>query len=138
MIRQLKNSQRLSLTLAMIFFLAILVSAYMLYSLPYDVLETAGYGSALTKTYLTIALTFVFGAIAIFYAINSKKELVVFKEKTLESEKADDNSSTNGSKSTISLESVKASLSTSKGSKELYQDFLHAVCKAIEAGQGAF
>jgi len=138
MIRQLKNSQRLSLTLAMIFFLAILVSAYMLYSLPYDVLERDGYGSLLTKTYVTIALTFVFGAIAIFYAINSKKELVVFKEKVLEGDKAEDNASTNGSKSTISLESVKASLSTSKSRKDLHQDFLQAVCKAIDAGQGAF
>jgi len=138
MIRQLKNSQRLNLTLAMIFFLAILVSAYMLYSLPYDVLETAGYGSVLTNTYLIVAVTFMIGAITIFYTINSKKELIVFKEKTLENEQTENNSSSNGSKSTISLDNVRASLSRGKNVKEINQDFLHAVCKSIEAGQGAF
>jgi methyl-accepting chemotaxis protein len=133
---QLKNSQRLSLLLVVIFFLAMLVSAYMLYSLPSDIIETAGYGSLLTNTYLVIGLTFVLGAITVFYSIASKKELIVFKEKTLEHQQTE-SSNTNGSKSTISLESVKASLSGAKDKKEIYKDFLHAVCKALEAGQGA-
>ncbi|HEX5169053.1 MAG TPA: GAF domain-containing protein [Cyclobacteriaceae bacterium] len=136
MILQLKNSQRLSLFLAMIFFLAMLASAYMLYSLPSDVIENAGYASLLTRTYLVVGATFILGAIAIFYTISSKKELVVFKEKTTESEQAD-SSSLSGSKSTISLESVQASLSGDKSREEIFKDFLHAVCRALDAGQGA-
>lgn len=134
---QSNNSQRLSLALAMIFFLAILVSAYMLFSLPGDLLETAGYGDALTNTYVVVAITFVIGAIAIFYTINSKKELIVYKEKELVNELTDSSSTAEGSKSTISSDSVRSSLNGGHEKKEIHQAFLQAVCKSIDAGQGA-
>jgi methyl-accepting chemotaxis protein len=136
MIQQLKNSQRLSLFLAMIFFLAVLVSAYMLYSLPSEVIETAGYGPALNKTYLTIGITFIVGAIAIYYSIISKKEMVVFKEKAVD-QGLGDASNGSGSKNAISLETVKASLVGEKTTDEIFKDFLSAVCKTLDAGQGA-
>jgi methyl-accepting chemotaxis protein len=122
----------------MVFFLAILVSAYMLYSIPYDLLNNAGYGSVLTKTYITIAFTLILGAFTIFYAITSKKELIVFKEKT-DIDKQDENgSSTAGSAGNISLDDVKTSISNpGADQKDLFKDFLSAVCKTIEAGQGA-
>lgn len=120
----------------MIFFVAILASAYMLYSLPSDIIETAGYGSLLTKTYVVTGLTFLLGAVTILYSIGSKKELIVFKEKTLEQERSE-SSVGNGSKSSISLEQVKASLSGVKDKNEMYKDFLQAVCKTLDAGQGA-
>lgn len=138
MIHLVKNSQRFSLLLAIIFFLAVLVSAYMLYSIPYDLLDNAGYGSVLTRTYLTIALTLALGAITIFYAITSKKELIVFKEKAETDEQNENGTSASGSAGNISLESVTTSLSNAGADqKDLLKDFLSAVCKTIEAGQGA-
>jgi methyl-accepting chemotaxis protein len=122
----------------MIFFLAILVSAYMLYSIPYDLLNNAGYGSVLTKTYITIAFTLILGAITIFYVITSKKELIVFKEKTAIDKQDENGSSTAGSAGNISLDDVKTSISNAGADqKDLFKDFLSAVCKTIEAGQGA-
>lgn len=137
MISLVKNSQRLSLLLTMIFLLAVLASAYMLYSIPYDLLNNAGYGSTLTKTYLTVAFTLVLGAITIFYAITSKKELIVFKEKADEDRAGNNGDSTSGSAGNISLDSVKTSLANSTDQKDLFRDFLSALCKTIEAGQGA-
>lgn len=136
MIQLIKNSQRLSVTLAVIFFLAILISAYMLYSLPADLLTTAGYGSTLVKMYVVISITFALGAFAIYYSIISKRELVVYKEKS-QDEIQSDSASSNGQKSTISLEAVKASLSAGKSTKDQMHSFLQAVCKSLEAGQGA-
>ena len=138
MIHLVKNSQRFSLLLATIFFLAVLVSAYMLYSIPYDLLNNAGYGSMLTKIYLTIAFTLILGAITIFYAITSKKELVVFKEKADADENSENGTSASRSVGNISLDSVTSSLSnTGADQKDLLKDFISAVCKTIEAGQGA-
>ena len=137
MIRLLRNPERVSMVLASIFFLAILVSAYTLYSLPGNLMLTHGYEAVLTKTYATIATTFALGALAIFVAIKTRTELIVFKEK-LQETIHENEASAEGQKTTISLEGIKSSLSQSKEPTGLYQDFLHSLCRQLDAGQGAF
>lgn len=132
----LKDSNKTSLALAILYFVATLISAYMLYSLPGNLMLTAGYGSVLLKTYLVVAVAFIIGMVTVYLALKSKRELIVYKEKTEDT--TDESGDNEGQKTTISLESVKGVLTTKKSQKETAQEFLQAVCKQIEAGQGAY
>ena len=135
MIRILKNSHQISLTLTALFFLSVLVSAYMLYSLPGTLMLPASYYANMTGTYITVAVTFILGALAVYLAFKNKKELIVYKEKSAEQIQAD--AAAEAQRDTISLESVKNGINDKNNSKELFQEFMLTVCKQLKAGQGA-
>ncbi len=132
----LKDSNKLSLALAIVFFVATLFSAYMLYALPSKLMLTEGYSSVFLSTYLAVAVAFLIGLFTVYQALNTQREVIVYKEKAEES--IDDTAAAEGQKTTISLESIKGALTGNKPSKEIAQDFLHAVCKQLEVGQGAY
>jgi methyl-accepting chemotaxis protein len=136
MMQILKDSNKTSLVLAILFFVATLFAAYMLYALPGNLMLTSGYGSVLLKTYLAVAVAFGIGMFTVYLALRSKRELIVYKEKIDDS--TEEGTTNDSQKTTISLESVKGALGAKKSTKETAQDFLQAVCKQIEAGQGAF
>lgn len=137
MIQTAKDTSKIVVALAIAFFVATLLAAYMLYALPGNLMLTNGHEPALVKTYLTVAIAFIIGMITLYMAIQSKQQIIVYKEKQ-ESKTADTSADGDLQKTTISLESVKNTLDVNKPIKELSHDFLFAICKQLEAGQGAY
>lgn len=134
MIRVFKDPYKLSLLLSAIFFAGILATFYVLYSTSHTQLTGEGEDNW-SLTYLVTALAFLAGCAALFTALKYKKEIVVFREKTLDASQAEKDAALDAA-NTISLETVKASLQQDNQSSVL-QEGLHAVCKQLEAGQGA-
>jgi len=126
---------KISLILASIFIVGIGASLYSIYSLPSGLQLASGYESEFTNVYLTIGGTLLLGALALLYALRYKKEVVVFRDRALESSITQQESDQAG-KSTISLESIIQTLSQTNG-QDTQQLALHAICRQIEAGQGA-
>lgn len=135
MTRASKESSWVSLSLAVLFVIAVMLSAYTLYSLPKQLLLPAGFEPVLSKTYIIISLTFLLGGIALYVAIRNRREVIVYKEKSAEASQ-EDASKDEGRTSTISIDSVRASLRETNSDK-LLPGFIRAICSQLEAGQGA-
>lgn len=125
------------MVLAIVFFFAILACGYLLYTLPDELGLRTGYGTAFSKVYVTVAVTFVVGSIAIYLALSSKKEVIVFKDRTADDDGTQAEGPDDKHKTTISLEHVR-SVTESAEDKTLFNGFLQAVCGQLEAGQGAY
>jgi methyl-accepting chemotaxis protein len=136
MIDLLKDRHKIGLLLATLFLVGILISAYHIYRLPHSLMLSDQFHPAMLSVYLTLALTFGIGSIALWFALNHKNELIVFRDKQL-NQNAGNRDSTESGQATISLEAVRESIRQTKSEKEILQSALHAVCKQLEAGQGA-
>src|SRR5688572_33355484 len=111
----------LNLILAVLFVLGIGVSLYFIYSLPADLRLIDGFQSQFIEVYLTLGLTFTLGISAILAALRYRKEMIVFRDRVLDTEKSEREHSEAG-KTTISLESVKQNLAKAQGgTKDLLQ-----------------
>lgn len=136
MISLWNDRYKISLFLATLFILGIGVSFYFIYSLPHGLQLAQGYAPAFTKLYAVLLLTFVAGALSLLNALRYRKELVVFRDRTLEASVAKQEAEQAG-KTKISLDNVLAVLGQAKNESETLQLGLHAICKQLEAGQGA-
>jgi hypothetical protein len=136
MIDLFKDRYKLSLMMAALFLVGILASLYQIYRLPHNLMLPDGYHPALFNVYLVPGITFLIGAFTLWFALNYKNEVVVFRDKQTDANQAGNNTS-DADKSTISLENVKESLKQAGTGKEIMQSGLHAVCKQLDAGQGA-
>lgn len=136
MIRILRDPYKISLGLATVFSIAVLYSAYKLYSLPSDLMLPSTFHRAMAPTYLAVAGAFMLGALAIYMALKGKKEIIVYKEKSLESQ-AEQDAAIENQKGTISLEGIKATLGQNKTGKEVFQKFMQGLSKQLEAAQSA-
>jgi methyl-accepting chemotaxis protein len=138
MLGAFKDSFKLSLLVTAIFFAGILASAYVLYTLPHDLRLIEGYESIITKAYLVVAATFLLGGTALFFALRSQRDVVVYRDRSVDNQDAEKNTTiVDETKTTITLDGVKASLNTATSEKEILQAGLHTICKQLEAGQGA-
>jgi hypothetical protein len=139
MIRAFKDSYNLSLLIAVIFFASILASGYLLFMLPYKLMLANGYAHVFTQVYIAVAISFALGGVALYLALKSQREIVVYRERTSDAEsvESESNGMEDQHKTTITLEGVKADLSSATTEKDILQNGLHAVCKQLEAGQGA-
>jgi methyl-accepting chemotaxis protein len=113
----------------------IAASAYILYRLPNNLMLPYGYESVFNTTYLVVGLSFLIGVVAVSQALRYKKELIVYRDRVTELNQSDRDADSD--KSTISVESIKAALRTTKGEKEILQNGLQSICKQLDAGQGA-
>src|SRR5688572_18061751 len=136
MISIFKNRYKLSLALATIFILGMTVSLYAIYSLPASLRLADGYQPEFFNVYLATALTFIAGALGLLLALGYKKEVVIFRDRAIEAATAKKQDS-DQSKTTISLDGVAASLQNAKNSKDILDSGLTAICKQLNAGQGA-
>ena len=136
MISLFTDRYKISLLLAVLFILGVGVSLYFIYSLPHGLQLAQGYEPAFTKVYAVIGLTFAAGALSLLNALRYRKELVVFRDRTLEAAVARQEADQAG-KTTISLDSVLTSLGQAKNESDMLQLGLQAICKQLEAGQGA-
>lgn len=136
MISLFNDRYKLSLLLAVIFVLGIGASLYNIYSFPQGLQLAQGYEPAFTKVYAVLGITFLTGALSLLNALRYRKELVVFRDRTLAASAAKQEAEQAG-KTTISLDSVLAMLVQAKNENETMQFGLQAICKQLEAGQGA-
>ena len=136
MITIFKNRYKLSLTLATFFILGIAVSLFAIYSLPVSLRLADGYQPEFFNVYVVVAITFAAGAFSLIVALRYKREVVVFRDRSMEAA-ATNKQETEQGKTTISLEGVKASLQDKENVKATLEAGLTAICKQLDAGQGA-
>jgi putative methionine-R-sulfoxide reductase with GAF domain len=137
MIRAAKDSYKLSLLMVVIFFACMLASAYALYTLPHNLMLTDGFHPVFIKVYIIIAITFLVGGFALYTALKSQREVVVYRDRIIDNKEAEKTAQADENKTTITLEGVKGNLSQATNQKEILQNGLHSICKQLEAGQGA-
>jgi methyl-accepting chemotaxis protein len=136
MISVFRNYYKVSLALGIFFILGIALSLYAIYSIPSSLRLSYGYQSEFFNVYIIIGITFFIGAIALIMALRYKKEVVIFRDRSIEAENAAKQESEQN-KSTISLNTLTTNLSQAKGEKEILDIGLNTICKQLEAGQGA-
>lgn len=136
MIDLFKDRYKLSMLMAVLFLIGIIISAYQLYRLPHNLMLDEGYHPALFNVYTIPGITFLIGAFTIWTALNYKNEVIVYRDKQLQEDIAGKDD-TESNHATISLENVKESMQQANNEKEAIHAGLHAVCKLLEAGQGA-
>jgi hypothetical protein len=127
---------KLSLLLASLFMLGIGVSFYLVYSLPYELRLSSGFGVAFVPVYAALATTFMLGCIALIMALRYRKELIVYKDRELEASVAQQDAD-QANKTTISLSGITSILNSGGTQQELLEKSLHSIAKELEAGQGA-
>lgn len=126
----------LNLILTVLFVLGIGFSLFSIYSLPDSLYLADGFQSEFIDVYLLLGFTFVIGVVVIFSALKYRKEVVVFRDRRIETEEEKREHAEQAGRTTISLESVKAGLQA-RTQSEMLQSALQAICKPLEAGQGA-
>lgn len=131
-----KDRYKPGIFLAALFLAGILISAYQVYRLPALLLLTDSAHPALLNVYFSLIFTFVMGAIALWYALNHKNEVIVFRDKQLTQTSVNQTSAESG-QTTILLDAVNESIRHASDEKQILQAGLHAICKQLEAGQGA-
>jgi hypothetical protein len=131
----MKDRVNLSLILAVMFFAGIIASIYVIYSLPHQLMLRDGYQPEFANAFIVLGLTFAIGALNIWYGARHKNEVIVYRDKQIDKTTSDD--TTDSNQTTISLDTVTASVKQSNDTKEILQAGLHAICKQIDAGQGA-
>jgi len=136
MIGILKDSYKLSLLVATAFLASVLVSGYFLYTLPHEVTQNGGFGGVLAKTYIATAFSFILGGTALYLALRSQREVVVYRDRTIDADKTD-KTAADETKTTITLDGVTSALQQAGNEKDRLTNFLEVVCKQLEAGRGA-
>ncbi len=130
-----KDHYRAGQFLAILFIIGVAISLYQIYSLPEGLSIMSGYSQAFFPVYIVLGLTFILGFFTIYYTLQHRREIIVFRDKKLEQEIADRENAA-ASKNTISLDGVKDALNA-KDKKDVLRGALHAICKQLDAGQGA-
>jgi methyl-accepting chemotaxis protein len=133
----LNDRFKVNLILAVLFILGIGVSLYFIYSLPANLRLADGFQPAFVKVYIVIGLTLVLGAAAIIVSLRYKKEILVYRDRIIDTKQAERDAAEQAGKTTISLENVISQLRHSTDEKSVLQSGLQTICKQLEAGQGA-
>ena len=136
MISLFTDRYKLTLMLSSIFIVGIGYSLYSIYSLPNGLQLSNGFEPQFMRVYIIVGGTFLLGALTLIYALRYKKEVVVFRDRALEAS-VGQNDADNTGKSTISLDTIIQTLSQASNEKDAQQLTLQAICKQLEAGQGA-
>jgi transcriptional regulator with GAF, ATPase, and Fis domain len=133
MISIFKDHYRVGQLLAVLFIIGVAISLYQIYTLPEGLSIMSGYRQAFFPVYMVLGFTFILGFFTIYYTLQHRREIIVFRDKKLEQDIIDRENSV---KNTISLDGVKESLNADDR-KDLLRGALHAICKQVDAGQGA-
>ncbi|MBT1690272.1 GAF domain-containing protein [Dawidia soli] len=127
----------LNVILAVLFMAGIIISLYLIYSLPAELRLTDGYQPAFTGIYLTIGATFLLGALTLTASLRYQKEVVVMRDRVIDAAQAKRDEAEQAGKTSISLDTVKNSLQQARNQKDILNNGLQAICKQLDAGQGA-
>jgi hypothetical protein len=136
MISLFTDRYKLTLMLSSIFIVGVGYSLYSIYSLPNSLQLATGFEPQFMRVYIIVGGTFLLGALTLLYALRYKKEVVVFRDRALEAS-VGQHDTDNAGKSTISLDTIIQTLNQASSEKDAQQLALQAICKQLEAGQGA-
>ena len=84
MISLFTDRYKLTLMLSAIFIAGIGYSLYSIYSLPGGLQLSSGFEPQFTRVYVVVGGTFLLGALTLVYALRYKKEVVVFRDRSME------------------------------------------------------
>ncbi|NJM25387.1 MAG: GAF domain-containing protein [Bacteroidia bacterium] len=126
----------MSLVLAVAFVFGILATFYSYYNTA-NRLASGQVEGAWSGTYWASAIAFFFGAAAIYAAISYKREVIVYREKSLEEANQDAAAGEQGSANQISLDNFRKALTEADAATTKLQAGLNNICKELEVGQGA-
>lgn len=141
-----KNPARLSLLLTFFFFVGILCTAYVLYTLPQQmmwsqaihILDMNMARLVFITPALIITFTFVMAIAAIALALKSKKETIVYLEKKKNDLTASQTGGTEGAGTdSADVASFRLSIQQVNEQKEILLKGLNFIGKQFEVGQGA-
>jgi len=144
-IQLVKDPAKLSLLLTFLFFAGILITGYVLYTLPQDMMWSQSIHilnmdmarSVFVKPALVIVFTFGLAIAAISTALKAKKETIVYLEKKKNTSASSQAGGENGNTDSTDVASFRALIQNVSEQKEIIQQGLNAICKQLEAGQGA-
>ena len=132
----LKDRYKMGLLLGSLFFVGMIASVYTLFALPHNIALNDVLHPAFVRSYLILAVTFICGGLAVWYALQHRNEVIVYRDKQIENNAAEA-SAGNASQTSISLDPVKSSLKAGNDNEKNLTAGLHAICKQLDAGQGA-
>ncbi len=126
------------------FFVAVLLTAYFLFTLPTDLVYKGGMidsGRAtgvFAKLFVMVGLAFAFCYAAIHYLQISKRETIVYLDKKIEgSTDQGSKSGTTQGHGSFNLNSLREAVNKAKTKEEKWQEGLNQICQYLNAGQGA-
>jgi len=135
MMQLFKDRLRSSHVLTALFFLGVLVSVYFLFRIPSTLYLTDGF-ARLATPYIIIAITFVLGIVALVFALEYKKELIVMRDRTVSSrDEAESNQSSQAASFNIGL--LHTALKGITATHDIFHHGLQTIGKVLQAGQGA-
>jgi putative methionine-R-sulfoxide reductase with GAF domain len=137
MIDVFKDRYRLGLIMATLFLIGIAASIYQIYKLPHTLMLPDSSHPALFNVYVVLGITFLIGVLTLWSVLNHRNEVIVYRDKQQDIDIYGKESAESAAQ-TISLDQMRESLKLSKTETEIQQSVLNAVCKQLEAGQGAF
>ncbi|HYG04104.1 MAG TPA: GAF domain-containing protein [Chryseosolibacter sp.] len=132
----LRDRYKVGLALAALFILGVIISLYSVYSIPHRLMIGNAFHPGMASTYIILLLTFISGGVALWYSLGYKNEVIVFRDKVTITDD-NDQSQGNSSQTTISLENVRTSINQANGAEKVLRAGLEAICKQLDAGQGA-
>lgn len=130
-----KDRLTVSHVLAALFFVGVLLSAYMLYKIPDTLQVTSGF-SQLVTPFIIIALTLVLGIAALIFSLEYKKELIVIRDRVITTQD-DSTTSEDKTSSMYSIGAIQQAVKGAKNNNDAFQKGLQALGKTMEVGQGA-
>ncbi len=136
-----KNPQKRSLILTALFYTAILISAYVLYRLPDNLIYQGGMTKSTDsfwvfgKAFIVIFIAFGIGITTINYSQKIRKEVIVFKEASSQQTATSMDAET--ASFTLDKKTFAAELKAAK-KNEIKQVGLNSICDLLKAGQGAW
>jgi methyl-accepting chemotaxis protein len=139
----LKPSGKLSLVISLVFFAGTMISAYLLFTLPHNLIMRGGLPSlelawpVLTNLFVSVGLTFILGLAAIHTAMESRKGAVVYLEKKKEDQATVVQGGEDMAGGLSDLSAFRNALQQAEGEREILQQGLNIVCQQVQAGQGA-
>lgn len=144
------DQRKLSIGLVLIYIVCVLITAYTLFTLQNDLiykaqaLTTSELGNAqpvFWKLYLVIGITTLVGVGVLLYLFNNKGMEIIYVEKKEEEKKKknkEEKDKEDDSK-TFDISSIHGAISSkTKSEEKLLADSLTEICKALDAGVGAF
>ncbi len=145
-LNSLKDPARLSLIVTVFFFAGILASAYVMYTLPHDMMFSQAIDvhnmslarGVFMKLFIVTGITFLIGIAAINIGSRAKKEIIVYREKLKDTTDTGDRvTNSEGELESRDTSTFRTAIQQLKNEKEILQEGLNLICKQIDAGQGA-
>ena len=145
-LNSLKDPTSLSLIVTVFFFAGILASAYVMYTLPHEMMLSQAIDvhnmslaqGVFTKLFIVTGLTFLIGVAAINIGSRAKKEVIVYREKKKDAtDSAQQLTNSEGELESRDTTSFRTTIQQLKGEKEIFQEGLNLICQQVDAGQGA-